>query len=233
MKKIRKGKVIMTVTIGLSCFVLMAVMFMQFKIVRETDITSVENMRKSDLTTELASWKQKFEETETKLNETQQMLNEYRKTEKSSEESKGLLEAELEEVNMKLGKTDVEGEGIIITLKNANSTDVKISAEDLLVIVNSLKLAGAEAISINDQRIINNTDIVYINNVFIRVNQERILEPYVIKAIGNQTYLEGGLVGTGGHIEDLKKLGHDITIEKSNKVTIKKYEKDLNIKYME
>ena len=232
MKKTKKGKIIMTITIGLSCFVLMAVMFMQFKIVNQTDITSIENMRKSDLTAELATWKQKIEETETKAEETQKLLSEYQNGEKNSEESKKLLEDELNKVNMLLGKTDMEGQGIIITMKNADSTDVKITADDLLVIVNALKLAGAEAISINDQRIINTTDIVYINNSFIKVNQQRVLAPYIIKAIGNQSYLESGLIGTGGHIEDLKKLGHDITIEKENKITINKYDGELEIKYM-
>ena len=232
MEKIKKGKIVMTVTIGIACFVLMTVMFMQFKIVKQTDITSIENMRKADLTTELASWKQKYDETETKLEETQKLLNEYKSGEKNSEQSKKLLEEELKDINKELGKTDVEGEGITITLKNADSTDVSISADDLLVIVNALKLAGAEAISINDQRIINTTDIVYINNSFIKVNQQRILNPYIIKAIGNQSYLEAGLVGTGGHVEDLKKLGHEVVIEKSNKISINKYDGEMEVKYM-
>ena len=234
--KIKKGKGIMTITIGLLCFVLMAVMFMQFKIVNQTDITSIESMRKSELTTELASWKQRYEEANSKYEDTQEKLNEYRNSEKSTEQSKQLLEDELNQSNMILGRTDVEGEGIIITLKDANSTkatDVSnIKADDLLTIVNSLKLAGAEAISINEQRVINTTDIVYINDQFIKVNQQRILTPYIIKAIGNQSYMEGGLVGSGGYIDELKQLGHDVTIEKSNKVMIKKYENEINTKYM-
>ena len=68
-----------------------------------------------------------------------------------------------------------------------------VSASNLLIIVNALKLAGAEAISINDQRIINMSDIVDIGSVdasFIKVNGQRILSPYVIKAIGDPTYME-------------------------------------------
>ena len=226
----------MIVTIGLLCFVLMAVMFMQFKIVNETDITSIETMRKSELTTELASWKQKYEETNDKYEETENKLKEYRSSQQSSEESQKLLEDELSQINMILGKTNVEGEGIIITLKDVTeekATDVsKIRADDLLTIVNSLKLAGAEAISINDQRIINTTDIVYINDSFIKINQQRILAPYVIKAIGNQTYMESALVGSGGYIDELKQLGHEVTIEKNSKVAINKYEDKIEVKYM-
>ena len=87
MKESRKGKKIMIITVGLTCFILMAVMFMQFKIVNQTDITSIETMRKTELTTELASWKQKYEETNSKYEETQNKLNEYKNSQQSTEES--------------------------------------------------------------------------------------------------------------------------------------------------
>ena len=60
----------MTITIGIACFALVMVMTMQFKIVNETDITSIENMRETELRTELANWKQKYEETNTQYEET-------------------------------------------------------------------------------------------------------------------------------------------------------------------
>ena len=65
---------------------------------------------------------------------------------------------------MYLGKTDVEGQGITIKIQDINNQDENtseedatkpISAEDLLVVVDYLKLAAAEAISINGERIIN------------------------------------------------------------------------------
>ena len=233
----KQGKSVMIITIGVICYVLMVVMFMQFKVINETDITSIETMRKSELTTELANWKQKYEETEEKYEEVQSKLNEYRNSQKTSEESQGLLEDELNQVNMILGKNDVEGGGIVITIKdevqNEMGETIKIKADDLLTIVNSLKQAGAEAISINEERIINSTDIVYIQEKFIKVNQKTIKAPYVIKAIGNQAYLESALVGNGGYIDELKKIGHDITIDKEAKVVINKYDGDINVKYMQ
>ena len=59
----KKRKITMTITIGIACFALVMVMTMQFKIVNEADITSIENMRETELRTELANWKQKYEET--------------------------------------------------------------------------------------------------------------------------------------------------------------------------
>lgn len=229
----KKGKIVMAISIGLSCFVLAMVMFMQFKVVNQTDITSIENMRESELRAELSNWKEKYEDVNTRNEELNKTLREYQDKEKSDNETSKLLQTELAQINLELGKTDVKGEGITITLKETNNTDTAITADDLLVIVNSLKLAGAEAISINEERVINTTDIVEINNSFIKVNGQRILAPYVIKAIGPQSYLESSLLGNGGYADELKKNGYDVTIEKGSKISIKKYEDELKSKYMQ
>lgn len=230
----KKGKIIMTITIGIACFVLVAIMFMQFKIVNETDITSIEVMQEAELRTELSNWKEKYEEANQKYEETKATIEEYRQTKESNEETSKLLEQELEQVNMALGKTDVEGQGIVITIKEGETDEFnKISSDDLLIIANALKLAGAEAVSINDERIIRYDMASINNNTFIKVNGQRILPPYVIKAIGNPTYLESELVGSGGYVDVLRKLGHDITIEPSDKVLINKIKEDITTKYIE
>ena len=240
MKKpsIKKGKITMTITIGIACFALVLVMFMQFKIVNETDITSIENMRETELRTELANWKTRYDETNAQYEETQKMIEEYNKTKESNDETEKLVNEELATVNMNLGKTDVEGQGIEIILRETTNEEItQINADDLLVIVNALKLAGAEAISINDERIINMTDIVNINantdDLFVRINGQRILAPYVIKAIGNQAYLESALIGNGGYVDELRTIGHDVTIERNNKITILKYNDEINTKYIQ
>ena len=231
---IKKGKLTMTITIAIACFALAFVMTMQFKIVNQTDITAIENMRETELRTELANWRAKYEETEAKYKETKGKIEEYKKTKQSNEETGKLVDMELEQVNMTLGKTDVEGEGIEVILReNRNEEISKMNADDLLVIINALKLAGAEAISINEERIINMSDVVTINETFVKVNGQRILAPYVIKAIGNQTYLESALLGNGGYVDELNKIGHDVLIEKINKLKITKYKDEIKTKYME
>lgn len=233
---IKRGKVTMAVAISIACFALVLVMFMQFKIVNQTDITAIENMRETELRTELANWKAKYEETETKYQETTAKIEEYKQTKQSNEETEKIVDTELEQVNLTLGKTDVEGEGIEVFLRESKNEELgEIIADNLLLIVNSLKQAGAEAISINDERIINMSDIVTIegsSNRFIKVNGQRILAPYVIKAIGNQTYLESALLGNGGQVDEMKKLGYDVSINKVNRLKIMKYKDEIKTKYM-
>ena len=228
----KKGKITVTITMAIACFALAMIMCMQFKIVRETDITSIETMREEELRTELASWKQMYSEAETQYEEKLAKLNEYKQNQQSSEEAAKLVENDLEKINMYLGKTNVVGEGIIITLKNSVEDDC-ISAEDLLKIVDYLKLAGAEAISINNERIINTSEIVDISsNSIIFVNQQRILAPYTLKAIGDPSKLESTLLGNGGYVDFLRNLGFDIKIERNNKVKINRYTKDIEYKYV-
>ena len=234
-KKMKKGKITMIITAGIACFALVLVITMQFKIVNEADITSIENMRESELSTELANWKTRYDEANKQYEDTLSKIEEYKNNKESNEETRNLMDSELEQINMSLGKTDVEGEGIIITINETDNEEIeRITADDLLLIVNALKLAGAEAISINDERIINMSDIVYIDAAsVIRVNGERILAPYSIKAIGDSSYMESSLIGNGGVVDDMKKKGQDVIIEKENNVTISKYNGDITIKYME
>ena len=234
----KKGKITITVTVGIACFCLMLVMFMQFKIVNETDITSIETMQKTELRTELANWKSKYEEAEQAYNETQSKIKEYKDTRQSNAETEQLMDSELEQTKLLLGETDVEGEGIEITLRDSDDESIdKINNTDLLLIVNSLKLSGAEAISINDHRIVNMSDIVNINisvtSFFIKVNGERILAPYYIKAIGDSKYLESGLIGNGGVVDTMKKIGQDVTIQPQTKIKIPKYEDQIKLKYIQ
>lgn len=231
----KKGKITMIITIGIACFALVMVMTMQFKIVNETDITAIENMREAELKAELANWKEKYEETCTQYDETQAKIQEYKEKEQSDIESSELVKKELEQANTLLGKTDVEGEGIIITLRETNLEETgMIDANDILDIVNELRNAGAEAISINEERIINMSDIVFINEIFVnKINGQKIEAPYVVKAIGKASYLESALIGNGGPVDKMKKIGHDITIEKPNKVTIHKYNEEIKTKYIE
>jgi uncharacterized protein YlxW (UPF0749 family) len=208
-------------------------MFMQFKIVNETDITSIETMREEELRTELANWKQKYEETQKQYDDVQKKIDEYKDKKENNIETTTLIHNELEQANMLLGKTDLAGQGIEITIKEMQDYDYsRIEDSDLIVIVNALKNAGAEAISINEERILNMSDIVDIGSSFIKINGQRILAPYVIKAIGNKAYLESSLLGNGGAAEQLKKMGHDVQITQNDKVLIKKYEGNINYKYI-
>ena len=105
MKHIKKGKITLTIVIGIACIALTTVMFMQFKMVNQTDIDELEVMREEELRAELAEWKNKYEEAENQYNSQLAKLEEYNQKEESETETDELVQKELDEVNLLLGKT--------------------------------------------------------------------------------------------------------------------------------
>lgn len=237
--KVSKEKVVMSITIGIACLALMLVMFMQFKVVQETDITSIETMKESELRLELSSWNEKYEELNERYEEVSAKIQEYKNEKESDAKTAQLLEEELEQLNKSLGKTDVEGEGIVIQLIDKGGTQLSedvtvenITSTDLLTIVNELFAAGAEAVSLNGHRITSMSAIYEIGTEFLKVNGDKISSPYVINAIGNSDYLKSAVSVKGGGVDQLKELGHETSIDISKKIKIEKYEKDITTKYI-
>ena len=228
----KKGKLTMTITIGLMCLILTTVIFVQFKTINQTDITSLENMREDELRTEISNFKQKLTETEEQLKETNLKIKEYEETINTDKQASEVLAKELEQQNNILGKNSVKGSGVVITLTDTRVQ--KISPEDLRELLNGLKTAGAEAISINGHRIVYDSYVVDLGGTFISVNGVREVSPYIVKAIGNPTYLESGLSKKQyGYIDTKLEEGKDIILERQENISIDAYKGNLNMEYAE
>ena len=227
-----KANITMLISIFIICIVLVTVLMMQFKIVEEVNETDIENMRETELREQLSTWKSKYEEISEKLTEVNSKIKEYNEKIQSNEESSELLDDELLQSKVLLGNTDVVGEGVVITL--ADTDESIVTASDLLELVNELRFAGAEAISINNVRITSLTDIVDISDRFILIKpRQRLSSPYVIKAIGNQTYLVSTLsLKNSGFIDMHSNSGQSVKLEKEKNITIPKYSEKFDIKYL-
>lgn len=226
-----KEKKIMIVTISIMSLILVCVMFMQFKVVNETDIAQIESMREDELQEAVEEWKEKYEEAYKKLGDTNKKINEYEEKVQNNTETKELVDKELSEAKKNFGLTDVSGEGIIITLTNTDERSY--IAYHLLDLINELRAAGAEAISINDERITNISDIVDISTSHIRINSNNVSSPYVIKAIGDKTYLKSALTIKNGYFDLKQKEEYNIDIQEKTNIKINAYSKEVTLKYIE
>lgn len=224
-----KEKIILSISIGCVALILTMIMFTQFKTIEQTDIVAIETMRETELRTELSTWKEKYEEVETKLEDINSKIEDYNKQISSGEDATELLNQELADAQKYLGYTDVHGEGLIITLKDSDYASIE--RFDLISLVNELKLAGAEAISINDERIVNSTDIALVNYQIILVNGRRISGPYVVKAIGDKKYLESAITIKGGYVDEIKASEKQIEYTVENNITINRYEGTMTLDY--
>ena len=231
--KIIKNKWSLTIIIGIVAALLVTSILLQFKTVDETTNADVEGLRDTELKSQISSYKSKYNEVASQYQNNIAKIEEYTTSATTSTESTNLIKSEYQKSNELLGLTDVKGEGIIITLKDVGEN--KYSSEDLRSLVNELKYAGAEAISINGNRIINLTDIVTLNEKFIIMDasRARLSSPYVIKAIGDRKYLSSTLnTKTTGFVDLMKSNGLEVTIEESNKIEIDKYQGEIKSNYL-
>jgi len=132
---------------------------------------------------------------------------------------------------MNAGLITVSGPGIELVLDNptASTEDSQIPTELMIIqdeyllsALNELWGAGAEAISINGQRIIATTEIRQAGS-FININLTRVVPPYQILAIGNPQGLMDTLQITGGLQEYWRDLGIEVAIEKHDALTLPAY----------
>ena len=227
--KLRADITAVTVVVFIVCIVLVSVMLMQFRTVEQTDITEIETMRESELRALLSDWKTRYEDVAKQLEDTNKRIEEYNKTIEDNEAAADLIDDELTESNILVGKTDVYGEGVEVTLSDGDYSDV--NASHLIDLVNELRYAGAEAISINGIRILAMTDIVEMDS-YILISLQRVQGPYVVKAIGDKDYMSTILQLKGSGFVDITS-DINVSLAIKNRVEIPKYNGELEIEYMQ
>ena len=128
---------------------------------------------------------------------------------------------EMEVLKMGAGVTAVQGPGVIVTIDDSkrptkpgeNPNLYLIHDDDILKVINELWAAGAEAVSINEQRLIASSEIRCAGPT-LSVNNTRYSPPYDIRAIGEPQTLETALKMRGGVIETLQFWGIQVSVKK-------------------
>lgn len=228
----KKRNIAMAIVLGIVAMFLVIIMNIQFKTINQTDITGLETMQEDELRNQIVDLKEKNDDIQAKISDNEKKINEYKETINDNQKATEMLNNELNEYEEKIGLTDVSGQGVVITL--TDNDEQSYSYNNLVDFVNELKYAGATAISINDNRIINTTEIVEISKRYILLNgDQRISSPYVIKAIGDkQKIVETFNLKDEGYFDLYKNAGYDIKLEENDNLTIYKYNKDINLKYI-
>jgi len=181
----------------------------------------IESLKK-ELEAEIAAGNELREEIEFNTKKKESIL----KTFVTSDDDGQLME-QWEELKLLAGLTDVKGDGVIITLNDAeekNPIDVNWSLlhdSDIYEVVNELKRGGAQAISINNERVISTTEIVCAGPT-IRVNRNRYAVPYEIKSIGDPKRLYSAFIESPIY-SVLKWLGIRVEIKEAKNIEIPKY----------
>lgn len=231
-----------SITLGIMCFILTFAIVVQVKTMQNASSTASRTLSDNELRDNVLKWKEKYDNIAEELKKAEKMLEEVRQKATQNDTTSVAKEEELKKNNTLLGLTDVTGSGIIIELEDGKKEDSILTIEtansklihneDLLSLVNELRNAGAEAIEINGQRIIN-TSAITCEGTVIKINGERVGSPFTIKAIGSQALLYGQITRIGSYLDAMIEDGVIVKdVIKSDNITINKYNGAITFKYM-
>jgi len=179
---------------------------------------------------------------EEEIRQLRQRINELESAFISGTKQAQVLSQSLQEAKMLAGLLEVEGPGIELILQDSKKRPSSDSPEllpelytihdyDLLRVVNELRQAGAEAISINGQRIVASTAIRCTGPV-VFINDVKMASPFVVLAIGDPKTLIGALEMPGGALADLKSVDPEmVKIRRLDTVRIPAYSGSTQFRY--
>lgn len=230
----KKYNIVSVVMISLVLFIFSFIIAAQLNTVGNTDIIST-GMREAELLSELQKANDKYETLKQQYDESQAIVEEYKSNASTNDTLIASMKTSLEHAKLLAGLTNVKGEGIVVIVKDSTDTTMSIEAglvhdTDIMSIVNELKAAGAEAISVNGERILSTTAIRCVGPT-IQINGTKVSSPFHIKAIGNAKYLESALNIRGGVVDSLKSYGIQVEISTDEGIIIDKYDETLVLKY--
>ena len=229
-----------SITLGIMCFILTMSIIVQIKTMNNASATVGQTLTENGLRDEVLKWKEKYDSVYSQLGQAENRLEKVRNIATQDSSTSSAKQEELKNNNILLGLTDVTGPGMEIILKdNTNISSELLSTQildmsklvvhntDLTAIVNMLRHANAEAISIIGQRIIATCE-----GSVIKINGEKITSPFTIKAIGPTDLFYGSLMMPGGYIYYMEEDGIIVEKKRMESVTIEKYNGVINPKYI-
>ena len=207
------------------CSIILGILIsLQLKTIRLENEGTTTSKKGEQLLLQLKSLKKESDSLEEEINTIKSNIEKYK-----DDEGEEVLKSEINKYEKLAGYTDVNGSGIIIKLINNNSDNSIIYNYDLILsMINKLNTAQASAISINDERIVFDTyldlreDSLYVNNT-------KIEEPIVIKAIGDKETLESALKIKYGIVWEIEKYyNYKVDIDSNDNIDISGYDKKIN-----
>lgn len=190
-------------------------------------VNTISNMHYQQQETyraELIDQQERNKELADELAVLQKKIRSYEKEFTSNKAEYDNLVQEAERLRLLLGEIAGHGQGIKLTLadgeydpSSTNPNDYIVHESHIFKVLTELKIAGAEAISINGQRLKTNS-YISCNGPVITVDGKQFPAPFVIEAVGDQDVLIASLELAGGVFDQLLNERINVTIEKSNDI---------------
>lgn len=129
-------------------------------------------------------------------------LNELRRSSENEAAAAQAAEEQLRTLQVLAGTVPVTGPGVVVTIQDPNGL---MTYDTIIDVVQELRDAGAEAISVNDQRVGASTAFAE-RDGRVTVDGVTIRSPFRIAAIGQPATLDGGLKIPGGAVDTVSAI---------------------------
>ncbi|HOH88648.1 MAG TPA: DUF881 domain-containing protein [Bacillota bacterium] len=222
------------IAVAIVCLVLGIMVSIQFRTVKQ-GVGPVSEYRARELAAQLKKVREENVKLQNVKNDYESKIKEFEDTASQGSLYAKILKEELDQARILAGIEDVEGPGITVVVDDLKFSEKVnyplISYSMLLELLNELNAAGAEAVSINEQRIISTSEIRQIGGIHININTVSFAPPFVFKAIGDPKTLEAALRLREGIAEKLENSGVAVTITQEQLIKIQKYNGVIERKY--
>jgi len=149
------------------------------------------------------------------------------------------LKTERELYGTYVGAYDLMGPGVVITIDDGTRdlfegedlNNILVHDADILIVINDLKKSGAEAISVNGERLVETSSVIC-SGYTVEINGVRYARPFVIRAIGDGKRMVASLIEPGGYGTSLKNWGVLFEMELSDEVFVPAVNQEPRAKYM-
>lgn len=227
------------IPVAIACMLLGIIMTLQFRTQAQAGFPLFN--QRNDLVKMVGELEKQRTKLEEELGEKKKALEEFENAAGSSETVVRAMKNQLETARMEAGYTDIRGPGIVVEMADSSKRPTPkddpfyfiIHDVDIATLVNELWASGAEAVSINEQRVVATTSIRCVGPTVL-VNSVRLASPYRIVAIGPSKDMEGALRTPGGFMDYMApalQQGVSVRISRYEALDIPAFKGSLILRY--
>lgn len=163
---------------------------------------------------ELDSRQQRLQQEKAEL---EQSLGKLENSSNQAKEAQEQTRKKETELGVLAGTVKATGPGIVLTVDDPQG---QVKADMLLDTLQELRAAGAEAIQINDVRVVVNTNFTDVTGGGVQIDGKKVSQPYRFTVVGNPQDLTPALNIPGGVVRTLESHQARATITAPQKVVV-------------
>jgi uncharacterized protein YlxW (UPF0749 family) len=226
------------ISLFLVSVVLGGMLTVQFSTVHRPKVETANVGDNLQLTAELTQERDRQRFFYSEIDDIEQQIRSYQSKSGDRDELVKAMKEELSKVKMLAGMTEIQGNGVTVTIEDSvDAIAIGVQPNNLMLgeylyqLVNALNSNGAQAISIDNHRLVSTSSIRRISDTNLQVNTVMIdPQKIVLKAVGNIDQMK---IGMNLYKQLFHEMGKDFVVSEvtNNNLRIPAYDRPVEFKY--